>query len=80
MLEGELVRLRAYRREDIDKVLRYINDPEVKKYLIPGIPFPLRKEDEEKWYQNLDAFSTKSYSFAIETLSDEEYIGGCGIM
>ena len=79
MLEGELVRLRAYRREDIDKVLRYINDPEVKKYLIPGIPFPLRKEDEEKWYQNLDAFSTKSYSFAIETLSDEEYIGGCGI-
>ncbi|MCD6550708.1 GNAT family protein [Thermotoga sp.] len=79
MLKGKLVRLREYRKEDIDKALEYINDPEVKKYLIPGIPFPLRREDEEKWYQNLDGFSTKSYSFAIETLSTREYIGGCGI-
>jgi len=79
MLKGKLVRLREYTKEDLDKVLEYINDPEVKKYLMPGIPFPLRKEDEEKWYQNLDGFSTKSYSFAIETLSKKEYIGGCGI-
>ncbi|MBT1247869.1 GNAT family N-acetyltransferase [Thermosipho sp. 1223] len=74
-----LVRLRAYKKEDIDIVLEYINDPEVKKYLVPGIPFPFRKEDEEKWYQNLDPFSTKSYSFDIETLEGKEYIGGCGI-
>ncbi|MCD6551827.1 GNAT family protein [Thermotoga sp.] len=79
MLEGKLVRLRAYRREDIEKALEYINDPEVKKYLVRGIPFPWQREDEEKWYQNLNPFSINSYSFAIEKLSSGEYIGGCGI-
>lgn len=79
MFEGKLVRLRAYRKEDIEKALEFANDPEVKKYLVPGIPFPWRKEDEEKWYQSLNPFSTDSYSFAIEKLSDGEYIGGCGI-
>ncbi|QTA37754.1 GNAT family N-acetyltransferase [Thermosipho ferrireducens] len=79
MLKGKLVRLRAYSKDDLEKVLEYINDSEVKKCLTPGIPFPFRKEDEEKWYQNLNPFSEKSYSFAIETLSDGEYIGGCGI-
>lgn len=79
MFEGKLVRLRAYRKEDIEKALEFANDPEVKKCLVPGIPFPWRKEDEEKWYQSLNPFSTDSYSFAIEKLSDGEYIGGCSI-
>lgn len=80
MFEGKLMRLRAYRKEDIEKALEFANDPEVKKCLVPGIPFPWRKEDEEKWYQSLNPFSTDSYSFALEKLSDGEYIGRCSII
>lgn len=77
MLIGKKVRLRAYRKEDIPQSLEYINDPEVKKNLVIGVPFPLRLEDEEKFFSDLSAFKD-TYSFAIETLDGSKYIGGCG--
>lgn len=79
MLQGKLVRLRAYDRKDIPKALEYINDAKVRKFLMPGIPFPLRMEDEIKWYESLNPFSKGEYSFAVERLEDNEYIEGCGI-
>ncbi|NPV88378.1 GNAT family N-acetyltransferase [Coprothermobacteraceae bacterium] len=79
LLQGELVRLRAYSREDLPKARAMINDPEVRQFLMPGIPWPLRPEDEEKWYETLDPFGTGPYSLAIERLSDGEYLGGCGV-
>lgn len=51
MYTGEKVRLREYRREDIPLALQYINDSEVKKFLVPGIPYPYTFEDETKWYE-----------------------------
>ncbi|WP_315120606.1 GNAT family protein [uncultured Clostridium sp.] len=78
MYTGEKVRLREYRKEDIKAAQNYVNDPEVKRLLNPGIPYPITLEDEEKWVESLS--STKDeYSFAIETLEDSKYIGGCGI-
>ena len=74
---GQKTRLRGYRKEDIDAALAFINDPEVKHYLAPGIPFPLTRQDEEKFFENNSAFND-TYSFAIETLKGR-YIGGCGI-
>ncbi len=74
---GAKTRLRAYRREDIDAALAYINDPEVKRYLAPGIPFPLTREDEERFFAGNSA-NKDCYSFAIDTL-DGRYIGGCGV-
>jgi len=56
MLEGNLVRLRAYERDDLEKARMIYNDPEVNKYLRPDIPYPLRVEDEIKWYERLDPF------------------------
>ncbi len=77
-LDGKKVRLRAYCKEDIPTVLGYINDPEVKNNLSPGIALPYRLEDEQKWYENLGRDPEQSYSFAIETLDTKNYIGGCG--
>ena len=78
MYTGEKVRLREYKKEDIVPAQNYINNPEVKRLLNPGIPFPTTLADEEKWIESLSA--TKDvYSFAIETLEDNKYIGGCGI-
>ncbi|KKC30494.1 acetyltransferase [Caldanaerobacter subterraneus subsp. pacificus DSM 12653] len=78
LFTGEKVKLRAYRKEDVELALKYINDPEVKRYLTPGIPYPLTLEDEYKWFESLSS-SKDTYSFAIETLEDGKYIGGCGI-
>jgi len=68
MYIGEKVRLREYRKEDVPQALAYVNDPEVKRLLNPGIPYPLTLSDEEKWVAEQSA-SSQTYSFAIETLA-----------
>lgn len=78
MYEGQLVRLRAYTKEDLPLALDFINDPEVKRLLVPGIPWPYRLEDEEQWYGGLNPLSQSEYSFAIERIEDHQYLGGCG--
>ncbi len=80
MFNGQHVRLRAYSKDDIPKARDFLNDFDVGIFLRPGIYFPYRHEDEEAWYNNLNANSDKEYSFAIELKADEAYIGGCGIM
>ncbi len=79
MLTGKKVRLRAYRREDLPLALKYINQPEVKTNLVIGVPFPLKPEEEEKWYEGISVSKPENYSFAIETLAKPHYIGGCGL-
>lgn len=79
MLTGKKVRLRAYRREDLPLALEYINEPEVKANLVIGIPLPLKPEEEEKWYESLSVAKPETFSFAIETLDEPRYIGGCGL-
>lgn len=78
MYTGTKVKLREYRKEDVPQALAYMNDPEVKRLLTPGIPFLYTLEDELKWYDGLSAMKD-TYNFAIETLEDQRYIGGCGI-
>ncbi len=78
MFEGKLVRLREYRKEDIPLKLSYINDPEILKYVEPGIPYPVTLNEELRWFEALSAFRD-SYRFAIETAADSNYIGDCGI-
>lgn len=77
MFTGKLVKLRAYTSQDTEQALAFVNDPELKYYLMPGVPFPLTLNDEKKFIEGMSAFK-ENYSFAIETL-DGEYIGGCGV-
>lgn len=78
MYTGELVRLREYKREDIKLAQDYMNDPEIKRLLHPGIPYLYTFEDEQKWFDSLSA-TNDIYNFAIETLEGNKYIGGCGL-
>lgn len=78
MFTGNLVRLREYRKEDACLAKEFLNDPEMKLNLSPGVPYPFTLEDEEKWVATNSAMNDK-YSFAIETKDTCEYIGGCGI-
>src|SRR6056297_2989689 len=79
MFEGKLTRLRVYKKEDLKTVWNYINQENTMKFLRPGIPFPFKFEEEEKWYESINGLSTKSYTFAIERKKDDEYLGGVGI-
>lgn len=76
---GNLVRLREYHKDDLSIAWQYVNDWEIKKYLAPDIPLPWKFEEEEKWYEELSSKNAEHYSFAIERISDGQYIGGCGI-
>ena len=52
MLKGEHVVLGPPKREYIDTFLKWMNDPEITKYLIPPIR-PFTREIEEEWYDSL---------------------------
>jgi len=78
MYEGQKIRLREYRKEDIPLRLIYINDSEIAENLTPDIPYPITLHEEEKWFQSITAISD-TYRFAIETFEDNKFIGGCSI-
>lgn len=80
MFEGDKVRLRAYTREDLPETRSYVNEEGVGDLLRSDILFPFRPEDQEKWYESLDAKSDKEYSFAIESREDGAFLGGCGVV
>ncbi len=75
MLKDERVRLRAIEREDISHFLRWLNDPEVTRYLT--IFMPLSRGEEERWFeQQLQDRNRKV--LAIET-EDGETIGNIAL-
>jgi len=81
-MEGKLVRIRAYEKSDLEAVMAWVNDEEVTRNLGAGpISFPMSRAQEEQF---LD-FATRSPAdatnkiFAIETLSDRNYIGGIDV-
>ena len=78
MYTGEKVKLRAYKKEDIVLAQQYLNDAETKRLLSPGVPYPFTLEEETKWFEKISA-NNDNYSFAVETLEESKYIGGCGV-
>lgn len=78
MYTGKKTKLREYRIDDVETVLKYINDPEIKHLMHNDVPYLLTLQDEMKWFEGRSA-KKDTYSFAIETLEDGKYIGGCGI-
>ena len=79
MYNGALVKLRAYKEEDIERAVQFINDEEVKKLLDSNTPFPMTKWQEEEWIKSRKANTDFTYDFAIEDLKTGKYIGGCSI-
>ena len=78
MLKGKRIQLREYKEDYISQAKEFINDPEVCLNMNPQVPFPITIEEEKEWYEN-QRKDDNCYNFAIITLDDEKYIGGCGI-
>ena len=79
MYVGKVVRLRAICKEDLPLVTEYFNELDVAVGMRLNCIVPLRLEDEEKWYENLQADGEKACLFAIENKETKEYMGGCGL-
>jgi RimJ/RimL family protein N-acetyltransferase len=79
MLKGKKIILRAYKKEDAEIAYKYMNDSETKKFLTPGIPYPLTLEQEQNWVDSQSKPDGKTFNFAIESIDTGKYIGGCGI-
>ena len=73
MLEGELVRLRAREPEDLERNLRWINDPEVRLLLLGG-PYPISRGEEERWMEASRGSSFGHVRLAIDT-KEGQHIG-----
>jgi len=80
MIQGEKVRLRAIERSDIQRFVRWLNDPEVTQFLL--ISSPLSTAMEEKWFDNqIQIAPSSGQILAIEVLVGDEWvhIGNTGL-
>jgi RimJ/RimL family protein N-acetyltransferase len=68
------VKLRALERSDLERSLRWVNDPDVTRFT--GTLFPISSAEEEAWYARIQQDSSQRV-FAIEA-EDGVHIGNCG--
>jgi RimJ/RimL family protein N-acetyltransferase len=77
MIEGREVRIRAIEKRDIDEIMKWINDPEVKSNLL--MRYPVSQYQEERWIETaLATDNQRNKTFALET-KDGVYLGGIGL-
>jgi len=80
MIIGKGIRLRAIEREDIPRFVRWMNDPDVIRYLL--LNAPLSYAMEEKWFEQQVASSPlENQVLAIEVLVGDDWlhIGNSGL-
>ncbi|HIC94740.1 MAG TPA: N-acetyltransferase, partial [Anaerolineae bacterium] len=75
MILGKKTRLRAIERDDIPRFVKWLNDPEVRQYLV--MYMPLSMAEEEKWFER-QLEDQNSKIFAIET-EEGVHIGNIGL-
>jgi RimJ/RimL family protein N-acetyltransferase len=74
---GKLVYLRTLLKSlHAETALRWMNDPEVTKYLMRVYPMTAREEDEWMDSQGKDS---KNVALAIHTLDEDKFIGTIGL-
>lgn len=75
MIQGNKIRLRALERDDLPHFVRWINDPEVRRFM--NMRYPLSMTEEEKWWEG-HLERENDFIFAIEA-QDGVYIGNIGL-
>ncbi|MBS5799859.1 MAG: GNAT family N-acetyltransferase [Clostridiales bacterium] len=75
-IHGEKVILRAMEPEDMDLLLKGINDPEVERLTV-GWSYPVSKAQQSKWYEKVVA-DTSNHRWIVQ-IKDGEAIGMCSL-
>jgi RimJ/RimL family protein N-acetyltransferase len=81
MLEGRRVRLRSFELSDLDEIMKYWNDVELRNLLGSADRGPASRNEEEEWIRTTwkRRQERKAFTFAIEARPDEQLIGGTGL-
>lgn len=75
MIRGSKTRMRALERDDLPHFVRWINDPETRRFM--NVRYPISMVEEEKWWEGfLDR--KNDHILAIEA-EDGTYIGNIGL-
>ena len=78
MIEGKLVRLRAFEADDLDASHAFVNDYETLREMLSGIPYPSSMSDEREWLSRQSCVTRGEYQFAIED-AEGYLVGRCGV-
>ena len=80
MFNGEKVTLRALEMNDLDKILKYWNNWDLRRSLLTNLP--ISKISEEEWLRKAvkdDPFRDGAIHLAIEDKLTSEYMGNVGL-
>jgi RimJ/RimL family protein N-acetyltransferase len=75
MIQGTKTRLRALEYDDLASFVRWVNDPETRRFV--AMRYPLSMTEEDNWWQ-ARLQKKNDHIFAIET-EDGTYIGNMGL-
>jgi RimJ/RimL family protein N-acetyltransferase len=77
MIIGKRVRLRAVERSDLPAFVNWLNDPEVREFLM--VYSPLSNEQEERWFKEILEQPVYNQPLTIEVREGESWIpvGNC---
>lgn len=80
MIYANRIRLRAAERTDIPMFVRWLNDPEVRKYL--AMSLPMSQAEEEGWFDAMQRSPRPEHVLVIEAREGEEWkpIGNTSFM
>lgn len=78
LLKGERAYLKRVERQDLEKRLQWINDPDVQATL-NYTNWPVSLEQNNKWFDKVSTDMTRR-DFSVFTLDGDEYIGSGGLM
>ena len=78
MIEGRLVRLRAFEHTDLDTNHAFVNDYDTLRDMLAGMPLPASYEDERRWLEQQSSYTRGEYQFAVED-GGGDLVGRCGL-
>jgi RimJ/RimL family protein N-acetyltransferase len=78
MFYGKRIRLRRDERSDLPQFVAWLNDPEVRRFLL--VDLPISQANEEGWFENMLKRPPEEQPFAIEIKEGDGWriIGNCG--
>lgn len=76
MLSDALIYLRKLEETDLDRTWKWINEPDI--YLTIGICIPVTKTAQKRWFNQLDASSSKIV-FAICLKEEDKHVGNASL-
>jgi RimJ/RimL family protein N-acetyltransferase len=64
MLIGERTRLRRVERDDLSRIVAWLNEPAVRENLL--LAYPLSRDEEERWYEDVLKQEPATRPFIVE--------------